>query len=151
MQYILVEIEGYGPAYQVVYRGSVVRYAGLDGTTLFDFIPTGHSSFVLDANPPLPAWHVIPIEEPYVPPAPVLRRLSKLDFIGRIGGEFRNILAAAKVSVDVEMFVRMLDWATADADGTSIDLDDPRVVYAMKTMEAGGLIAEGRAAEILSA
>ena len=31
------------------------------------------------------------------------------------------------------------------------DLDDPRVVYALNSLEAGGLIAAGRAAEILSA
>lgn len=76
-------------------------------------------------------------------------RLTKLGFIGRLGGDFVNILTAAKQSVQVEMFVKMLDWATPDPDGTSVDLEDPRVIGALQMLEAGGLIATGRAAEIL--
>lgn len=76
------------------------------------------------------------------------RRLTKLAFIGRIGDEFHGILTAAKTNVQVEMFVRMLDWATPDPDGTSVDLDDPRVVDALQTLEAAGLLGTGRAQEI---
>lgn len=76
------------------------------------------------------------------------RRLTKLVFIGRIGSEFAGILTAAKTNVQVELFVRMLDWATPDPDGTSVDLDDPRVVEALTTLEAAGLIGAGRAQEI---
>jgi hypothetical protein len=76
------------------------------------------------------------------------RRLTKLAFIGKIGSEFAGILTAAKTNVQVELFVRMLDWATPDPDGTSVDLDDPRVVDALTTLEAAGLIAAGRAQEI---
>lgn len=76
------------------------------------------------------------------------RRLTKLAFIGRIGDEFAGILSAAKTNVQVELFVRMLDWATPDPDGTSVDLDDPRVVTALDTLEAAGLIAAGRVQEI---
>lgn len=78
------------------------------------------------------------------------RRLTKLAFIGRLGDDFRSILSAAKGSVDVEMFVKMLDWATPDADGTSVDLDDSRVVGALQMLEGAGLIGEGRAQEILN-
>ncbi len=83
-------------------------------------------------------------------PAPAAgpRRLTKLAFIGRIGAEFTGILTAAKTNVQVELFVRMLDWATPDPDGTSVDLDDPRVVDALTTLESAGLIAAGRAQEI---
>jgi hypothetical protein len=77
-----------------------------------------------------------------------VRRLTKLAFIGRIGDEFAGILTAAKSNVQVELFVRMLDWATPDPDGTSVDLDDPRVVDALTTLEAAGLIGAGRALEI---
>ena len=80
-------------------------------------------------------------------PSPA-RRLTKLAFIGRIGDEFAGILTAAKSNVQVELFVRMLDWATPDPDGTSVDLDDPRVVDALQTLEAAGLIGAGRAQEI---
>lgn len=81
-----------------------------------------------------------------VPQGP--RRLTKLAFIGRVGTEFAGILTAAKTNVQVELFVRMLDWATPDPDGTSVDLDDPRVVDALTTLEAAGLIGAGRAQEI---
>lgn len=82
-------------------------------------------------------------------PSPA-RRLTKLAFIGRIGDEFAGILTAAKSNVQVELFVRMLDWATPDPDGTSVDLDDPRVVDALTTLEAAGLLGAGRAQEIRS-
>ena len=60
--------------------------------------------------------------------APVVRRVSKLEFVARLGDdEFTALLGLARESVDVEKFVKMIDWATPEADGTSIDLDDPRV------------------------
>lgn len=80
---------------------------------------------------------------------PTVRRLSKLAFVSRLGSDFATILTVAKTSVEIEMFVRMLDWATPEADGTSVDLDDPRVVYAINALEAGGILAAGRAQEIL--
>ena len=78
------------------------------------------------------------------------RRLTKLAFVGRLGNDFATILVASKQSVQVEMFVRMLDWATPDPDGTSVDLDDPRVIGALQALESGGLIAAGRTQEILN-
>lgn len=78
------------------------------------------------------------------------RRLTKLAFVGRLGSDFATILVASKQSVQVEMFVRMLDWATPDPDGTSVDLDDPRVIGALQALESGGLIAAGRTQEILN-
>lgn len=60
--------------------------------------------------------------------APAVRRVSKLEFVARLGDdEFTALLGLARESVDVEKFVKMIDWATPEADGTSIDLDDPRV------------------------
>ena len=60
--------------------------------------------------------------------SPVVRRVSKLEFVARLGdAEFTALLGLARESVEVEKFVKMIDWATPDADGTSIDLDDPRV------------------------
>lgn len=87
---------------------------------------------------------------PAVDMQPTTRRVSKLGFVGRLGDDYRNILLASKASVDLEMFVRMLDWATPEADGTSVDLDDTRVVGALQAIEAAGVIASGRAAEILA-
>lgn len=144
MQYILLDI-----GYQEVLNGYVVRHTDLDGNTI---VPQGYGGSVIDTNPPAPAWAlpdpVVEQPAPYVPPA---RRLTKLAFVGRLGSDFTTILSASKVNVDVEMFVKMLDWATPDPDGTSVDLDDPRVVYALNMLETGGLLAAGRAAEILNA
>lgn len=115
-----------------------MRYKLPDGNVIIadqDFIDKHHPDAVL-------------IQED-TPPAPVIRRLSKLGFVGRLGTDFAAILTAAKTSVEIEMFVRMLDWATPDADGASVDLDDPRVVYALNALEAGGILAAGRAQEIL--
>lgn len=78
------------------------------------------------------------------------RRRTKLGFIGLIGEKFADILSAAKVNVEVEMFVRMLDWATPDPDGTSVDLDDPRVISALNRLEAVGILNVGQAQEILN-
>ena len=79
------------------------------------------------------------------------RRLTKLAFVALIGEDaFKAVLAAAKVNVDIEAFVKLIDWATPEADGTSIDLDDPRTISGLYALEAAGLIAPGRAQEILA-
>lgn len=147
MDYILLDF-GDVQAYQVISNGVLIRYATLTGDD-FTF-PPGFGGHVIDANPPKPVWDVpevvaVPVNVP--PP----RRVSKLQFVGLLGKDFHTILTVAKSSVEVEMFVRMLDWATPEADGTSIDLDDPRVVYALNSLEAAGLMAAGRAQEILNA
>lgn len=55
-------------------------------------------------------------------------RLSKLNFISRIGdAAFTYLLEAAKTSIAIEKFVKMIDWATPESDGTSIDTNDYRV------------------------
>lgn len=70
--------------------------------------------------------------------APVLlqpRRMTKLDFIGLLtDDEFRDLLLAARVNVDVEKFVRLMDWATPEDDKTSIDRDDPRTIAGVRAM-----------------
>jgi hypothetical protein len=50
----------------------------------------------------------------------------------------------------VEVWLEKLNAASPEADGTSVDLDDPRTVAGIQSLEAGGLIAAGRAAEILA-
>ena len=79
-------------------------------------------------------------------PAVPVRRLTKLQFIGRLTPtEAKGLLSAADSDPDVRLFVRMLDWATPEADGTSVDLDDPRTVAAIQA-----LFSSERAAEILA-
>ncbi len=55
------------------------------------------------------------------------RRLSKLEFIDLLTDtEYVTILAAAKESVQIEAWIRKMELATPEDDGTSINLDDPR-------------------------
>ena len=87
------------------------------------------------------------------PPAPVpsVRRLSKLAYMNRFtDAELAGIYAAAKTVVAVEVWLAKFNATTPEADGTSIDLDDPRTIAGLQGMEAAGLLAAGRAAEILA-
>jgi hypothetical protein len=148
MYYDLIEFsDGVKAVREMNAQGQTTRYCtpeGVDIGRLHDQV-----NIVGTASP---EWAlpdpVIEEPAPYIPPP---RRLTKLAFVGRLGSDFYSILHAAKQNVDVEMFVKMLDWATPDADGTSVDLDDPRVIYALTMLEEGGLIGKGRAQEILNA
>lgn len=78
------------------------------------------------------------------------RRLTKLEYMNRFSDtELTGIYSAAKVSIDVEVWLAKFNAATPDADGTSVDLDDPRTIAGAQTLQAAGLIGPGRAAEIL--
>lgn len=152
MRYIQLRFNNGDIAFQEISANeTLVRYVWPDGTTAENLPHVGDGGTVTSESI-VPSWALSdPIPEPVVEPTPVGRRLTKLAFVGRLGNDFFSILTAAKSSVEVEMFVKMLDWATPDADGTSVDLDDPRVIYVLNNLEATGLIAPGRAAEILSA
>lgn len=80
-------------------------------------------------------------------------RLTKLDFIGRIGdAAFTKLLELSASSVDVMKLVKLVDWATPDPDGTSIDLDDARVqkVREMEPMLVSlGVVTAGWADSVL--
>lgn len=80
-------------------------------------------------------------------PQPVARQviLSKLEFMNRLtDAEMAGIYTAAKSSVAVEIWLEKFKLAT------EINLDDPAVMAGLQAMEAAGLIAAGRAAEIMS-
>lgn len=89
-----------------------------------------------------------------VPPAPDpdhARRLTKLEYMNRFhDAELAAIYSAAKVSVAVEVWLAKFNAATPDADGTSVDLDDPRTIAGVRALEDAGLLGTGRAAEILA-
>lgn len=87
----------------------------------------------------------VPVEEPTppAPPAPVKPRLTKLQFIDRLGDDAHMaILAMAKSSLLVEAFITRFEMTTPDPDGTSIDLDDPRTVAGVTAIGAA-LVAQG--------
>jgi len=92
--------------------------------------------------------HILQKPAPAVAPQ---RRITKQEFIDRFTqGEMDGILATAKTVVAVEAWLFRFNSVTPDADGTSIDLNDQRTIAGVHGLEAGGLIAAGRAAEILA-
>ena len=99
----------------------------------------------------------IPVEEP----APT-RRATKLQFRNLFTGEEKVAIEFASIdnpngtqeerlkSAGLRVFLADVESATPEPDGTSIDLDDQRTVAGVNALETYGLIATGRAAEILS-
>lgn len=87
---------------------------------------------------------VAPIQ-PEPEPAPAVRVLSKLDYMNRFAdAELAGIYTAAKTVISVEVWLEKFKLAS------DINLDDPRTIGGLQAMEAAGLLAVGRAAEILS-
>lgn len=92
--------------------------------------------------------------EPVAPP-PANRRLTRLQFVGRLGeAAMVAILSMAQQSIEIAAWVKMIDWTTPDQDGTSVDLDDPRTVAGVRSLELAlismGAVAEGWADGVLS-
>lgn len=98
---------------------------------------------------PFAEFNHIPQPPPAIAPTPQ-RRVTKLEFVGRLGDDYIPLLVASKTNVGIEAFIKMIDWATPDHDGTSLDLNDARLVGALSQLEQAGALAAGRAAEILA-
>ena len=78
-------------------------------------------------------------------PVPAPEPLSKLEFLDRFtDAELIVIREAAKASPELDLWL----WRFDRAD--FIDVTDPRTAEGLRSMEAAGLLAEGRAAEILA-
>lgn len=78
-------------------------------------------------------------------PRALKRLLTVLEFRSRFtDGEKIAITTAAESSVPVRV------WMDDLAAAQDVNLDDPRIVAGVHAMEYGGLIAAGRAAEILA-
>lgn len=83
----------------------------------------------------------------FTPPVPAVprRTLTKLQFLRLMTQEERIAFRqAAKVNAEMEDFMHLLDLAA------DVDKDDPDVISGLAAAEAGGLLAPGRAAEILA-
>jgi hypothetical protein len=103
---------------------------------------------------------IVPVIDPDVPPEPITvyggrRRLSKLEFVELLGdAAYGAILTMQKQSVQVEAWVKKMELTTPDAEGNSVDLDDPRTqagVMALGMMlETEGVVAEGWAEGVLN-
>lgn len=77
------------------------------------------------------------------------RRLTKLEFASLLGSAFPAILAAAKTNIMAETWIKMVELTTPDPDGYSIDLDDPRLVEGLMSLESAGVILEGTTVRVL--
>lgn len=78
-----------------------------------------------------------PDAEPPGQQAPAVTRLTKLQFIDRMGdAAYMEVLKMAKASVEVEAFVKRFEMATPEADGTSVDLTDPRTIAGVTAIGA---------------
>lgn len=83
------------------------------------------------------------------------RRLTKLEFVALFGQTaYAAILTAAKTEIMIEAWVKMIDLAAPDADGTSVDLDDPRTQYGVSAIGAAlqqmGVVDGAWAATVLA-
>ena len=86
------------------------------------------------------------LDRPAPSPVAVVSRVSKLGFVQRLtDDEYQGLLTLAKTNVAVEAWLKKFDMAAADADGTSIDLTDPRTIAGVRAM-----FGAERAAEILT-
>lgn len=73
-------------------------------------------------------------------------RLTRFEFISRFkGDEIKSILAASKVNADLGVYL----WKTQQAQ--EVSLLDPETITGVLTLEAVGLLAAGRATQILRA
>lgn len=73
-------------------------------------------------------------------------KMTRLRFIERFtAAETKGILAAAKVNADLELYL----WKMQQAQ--DVDLLDPSTAAGVHALEAAGLLAAGRAAQILRA
>ena len=83
-------------------------------------------------------------------------RLTKQEFFDRLGqAAVAAILTMAKTSVDIEAWVKRLDLVTPEADGTSVDLEDPRTIAGVTAigaiLEQNGIVESGWAESVLGA
>ena len=77
--------------------------------------------------------------------APIPRTITKLEYLRRFTtGERVSIRSAASANPVLDDYLKLMELAQ------EINLDDPDTVSAVQMLEQAGLIATGRAAEILA-
>ena len=92
-----------------------------------------------------------------VKPAPAVTEtvakigLTKLEFMQRFTDtELATLYSVAKTNAAVEVWLAKFNATTPDEKGCSVYLNDPRTIESIQMLESAGLIASGRASEILS-
>jgi len=93
------------------------------------------------------AWVLVEYVAPPAPPAPVVVKptLSPREFLKRFTPqEYATIKAATSANAVIDYYWQQLILASF------VDLDDPDTIGGVQALESTGLIAAGRAAEILA-
>ena len=126
------------------------RYAQIHEGTVRDVIesetdPDGINGAWVACGDASPGW--LYDGATFAPPAPVVlpKILTKVQYMNRFTDkELADIYGAAKVIVQVEIWLEKFKLAA------EINLDDPVTIGGLQAMEAAGLLAAGRAAEVLA-
>lgn len=109
--------------------------------------------YIADAPEPWKGWEFdthdhVPLPEPEpepTAPAPAGVTLTKLEYLRRFTAEERiAIRTVAKTNVVLEDYLALLELAE------EVRTDDPDTVAAVQLLEAAGLLAAGRAVEVLT-
>lgn len=75
---------------------------------------------------------------------PLKREITKLQYMERFTDqELQDIYTAAKTFVAIEV------WLEKFKATTQVDLNDPRILAGLQALETAGLLASGRAQEIV--
>ena len=109
----------------------VLRYSAAQAKEVngFDLVDYEHTEWIPDAQPVAPTSHT----------------LTKLEYLRRFTTEERVAIRAAAASNPVlDDYLKLMELAQ------EINLDDPDTVAAVQMLEQAGLIAAGRAAEVLA-
>ena len=146
MEYILIQTDT-RTLYQEIQSGQLIRICDLAGNTVTDL---EGAAWIIDANPPLPLWALPDVA--LVAPPPETKRITKLAYMDRFTDtELALIYTAAKTNIAVEIWLARFNATTPELDGTAIDLLDPRTTGGLYAIESAGLLAPGRASEIINA
>lgn len=144
MDYLLIRTEGGRDILQESCRGIVQRYTDLAGATVAP--PSAGSEVVGEASP---EWALSdPEPEPVVNPTD--RRITKLAFMVRFSDAEAIAIDLASQGATVQAAAMRRYQAKVNA-AEWIDLDREDTRAGVQALEAVGLIAPGRAAEILDA
>lgn len=131
--------------YALISGGRVVNVIMLDPETLGDI--HGYDA-IIESDTAGPGWGWTQ-EGGFTPPEPAANRpaavLSQLEFLRRFTQAERQAIRSARAqSAELDDFMYLLE-STA-----TVRLDNADVVAGLALLEAGGLLATGRASEILS-
>lgn len=144
MFYDLVRFtDGFEAVREINVNGQVTRYCDLSGINIGRLYEAPHEIISMVS----PSWALLdPIPDPPSQPIPPTRILSKLAYLRLFTQDERiAIRTASDLNPALFDYLEMLKLAD------EIDLNDTDTVGAVMMLEAAGLIAEGRAAEVLNA